>query len=518
MGVTADDIIAAKIVCQLKLAPGDVVRDALETIERHPRTKGIDILADLLSRGAIDRAGRTRARKYARLYALVRRDAAYMGIVERMRLVPKERLDEALRRAEAARYEPRLGEILIELGEIAPAQDQRLIDEVRTVLEREDARITEGYVRARFEGVGRAITKDRNALLDTGQFTIKKLFRSKESQRLARLAEAVRAEGDVSTGVRSFVDRPADRPTDRMPPPVKVHDGTTDPDLDDGIRKVGGYILIRRLDAGGDSEVHLARHPSQTHPVALRFFPKITRETRRRVESEALAGRIDHENVVRVHDSGEADGVLYVALEHVPGETLRAMLARDGPLEPARALPVFRQVALALDALHGAGILHQNLVPESVLVTAMAGGELRAKLGDFRLAELGAPPRPASRARSSDDASTTGGATTPGLPHADLHGLGCLLFEMLTAELPFPPAAEDDATPRLLGQTRRAREFPPSLEELVARLLTPDARERAPSAGHVVRAIDEVVLPTLGRRVDPARVGAQFQKIFRERS
>src|SRR5262249_61614001 len=92
------------------------------------------------------------------------------------------------------RSEPRVGRILIELGELAQAQDERIVAEVDEVLSREDRRVVDAYRREKFQGVARAITKDRNAQLDSGQFTIKKLFRSKESQRLAKLAEQGRRE------------------------------------------------------------------------------------------------------------------------------------------------------------------------------------------------------------------------------------------------------------------------------------------------------------------------------------
>jgi hypothetical protein len=503
---SAEDVIAAKIVCQLGLAPAETVRKALLTLDAQ-KESNLDLTVDLLSRGALDKNGRAKVRRYTKLYLSVRRDAVYQGIVERSRLVTKERLDTALSEAEQRKYEPRLGEILVRYGELTLEQDTRLLDEVAATLSREDGRVVESYRAAKFDGVARAITKDRNATLDTGRFTIRKLFRSKESQRLAKLAEVVKRETDK-------VGPPlTDKPTDRIgPAPEK-----SGSDRGEFVR-VGAYLLLRRLDPGGESELHLARHPKKTAPVALRLFPK---DSRGRYERESMAGRVLNEHVLRVHESGEVGDRLFLSLEYVAGETLKALLARESPLEVGRALAIFRQVALALDAVHQAGIVHGNVMSDAVLLGPAKDGVPFVKLAGFHSAR----PSKGREAQNADDTSLSPTLVSAGTASVvgDLLALGTLLFEILTGQRPktsggrLPPKnlVQARAETAQANGTKVGGQIPAALEELVARVISPERADRAATAGQIVKALDEVVKPALcGQPEDAARVGQAFRRIF----
>jgi hypothetical protein len=519
VAVTADDIIAGKIVCQLGLATVDVVRAALSSLDAQPGRGGPDVTVDLVSRGALDRDARTRVRRYVKLYAAVRRDAAYSAVIERQALVPKEKLDEAQRRAEEKRYEPRVGLILIELGELAQAQDERILGEVDEVLTREDRRVVDAYRREKFQGVARAITKDRNANLDSGQFTIKKLFRSKESQRLAKLAEQVRRE----SGAPPAPDRPTNRlqpfssemPTGRVGPPPGAGEATVQVGA---FEHVGPYLLLRRLDHGGETQLHLARHPSRAKPVALRLY-RLPTLPGGRFDREALACRLEHPNVVRVLEAAEAGSWAYIAHEYVPGETLAALIAREAPLAPERSARILRDVAAGLSALHEGEIVHGALETEAVLMATHTDGRPVARICHFREARLD----PRRHPPGSGPLAVTLASAQITTVVSDLRSLGALLFEMATGEP--APDERSDVAPRSIAETRgavlrvrglpsSAGDVPASFEELAARLLSPDPADRPRNAKIVVQALDEIVIPSFTKGEDRARIGAAFARVF----
>src|SRR5256885_1787674 len=102
----------------------------------------------------------------------------------------------------------------------------------------------------------------------------------------------------------------------------------------------------------------------------------------------ANASRIDHDRVARVFDFGETtDGMVYLAMEYVPGKTLKRLLADEGPMAPVRATNVVKQVAEGLDAAHRLQIVHRDLKPDNVMVIRDANGEERVKVVDFGIAK-----------------------------------------------------------------------------------------------------------------------------------
>ena len=159
------------------------------------------------------------------------------------------------------------------------------------------------------------------------------------------------------------------------------------------------------------------------------------------VESR-LAASLDHPNVVPIHDAGEADGQLYLAMRYVEGTDLKRLLRDEGPLEPSRAIAICSQIADALDAAHTRGLVHRDVKPSNVLLDE----EEHAYLADFGLTR-----------RLSDQAPDFDAGLSLGTPayvapeqiegaevdgRADQYSLACLLHECLTGEPPFPRTSE----------------------------------------------------------------------------
>ena len=274
--------------------------------------------------------------------------------------------------------------------------------------------------------------------------------------------------------------------------------------------RFGPYEILVALGAGGMGEVYRARDARLAREVALKVLPgelAAHLDRLRRFEQEArAASAISHPNLLTVFDIGEQDGVPYLVTELLEGETLRSRLER-GPLAAARAIDLTAQWARGLAAAHERGIVHRDLKPENLFLTR----DGHAKILDFGLAKVTAPPSPAEAATQVGGfPAPAGGAplpvTEPGLvfgtvaymspeqvrgqpadARSDLFALGVVLVETLTGRPPFrrDSAAETMAAilkeepPRLHTS---GVQVPPALERIVRRLLAKAPAERYPTA------------------------------------
>lgn len=135
----------------------------------------------------------------------------------------------------------------------------------------------------------------------------------------------------------------------------------------------GHYRLLRLIGKGGMGEVYEAEDTEKDRIVALKLLPEgVSHDPvfRKRLQREAhSAGRLQEPHVVPIHDYGEIDGVLFVDMRMITGSDLRRLLQNFGPMTPARAVAIVRQVASAIDAAHASGIMHRDVKPENILIT-----------------------------------------------------------------------------------------------------------------------------------------------------
>ncbi len=203
----------------------------------------------------------------------------------------------------------------------------------------------------------------------------------------------------------------------------------------------GRYHVESRIAQGGMATVYVALDRRLDRDVALKvmhqeltgdddFVSRFIREAR-------AAARLSHPNVVQVYDQGEDDGLLYLAMEYLPGRTLRESLTERGALTIRETLRVLEPVLDALAAAHRAGIVHGDVKPENVVLT----DDGRAKVADFGLARAGAatlntaaPGRLLGTAAYLAPELLTRGIADA---RADVYAVGILLYEMLTGRQPF---------------------------------------------------------------------------------
>ena len=241
--------------------------------------------------------------------------------------------------------------------------------------------------------------------------------------------------------------------------------------------EVAGYRVEGLLARGGMGVVYRAVHLGLERPVALKVIARELADREgfreRFLRESRLAARLDHPSVVPIFDSREVDGELIVAMRLIKGGDLRALIDREGPLEPHRALDLLAQVGDALDAAHAAGIVHRDVKPHNILVE----GD-RAYLSDFGLA------------KAFDESGSAGATSVVGTAHymspeqwrgdsigpaADVYSLGCVLYEAITGIAPFA-RAEADTEP----------EMPQGMEEAIRRAVAKDPGDRFRSAGELI--------------------------------
>jgi serine/threonine protein kinase len=259
------------------------------------------------------------------------------------------------------------------------------------------------------------------------------------------------------------------------------------------------YVLGESLGSGGMGEVYLAHDKVLDREVALKVLRSHyagDEEFAERFRREARsAASLSHPNIVQVYDRGETgDGTSYITMEYVPGGTLKEQIERRGPFGARETAAVGAQVADALGAAHEWGVIHRDIKPQNVLVSA--SGDL--KVTDFGLARV------ASAVTSSASGAIFGTAGYispeqalggPVGPRSDLYSLGVILYEMLTGELPF--TADNSIAVCMKHVTEPLRppkhlnpEISDGMNALVVKLLAKDPAGRYASATELLDDLD----------------------------
>ncbi len=256
---------------------------------------------------------------------------------------------------------------------------------------------------------------------------------------------------------------------------------------------IGRYQVVRLLGQGGMGAVYEVRDPQLGRTLALKLIragaASRTATGRFMREAELLA-KLSHPGVVRVHELGQSPEGPYLIEELIPGVDLAGRIEESGALEPLVAARLVRDLADALEAVHALGILHRDLKPANVMLRAGTGAPV---LLDFGLARevdsetltktgalLGTPAYMAPE-------QARGSATRELTPAVDVHGLGTILYQALTGELPFDGDSQfevlakvlttDPTWPRALNPA-----VPAALDAICRRCLAKDPAARYPSA------------------------------------
>jgi predicted Ser/Thr protein kinase len=261
-----------------------------------------------------------------------------------------------------------------------------------------------------------------------------------------------------------------------------------------------GYRIERRLGRGGMGIVYLAIEEALERKVALKLIsPDAASDEvfRTRFAHESrIAASIEHPNVVPIYSAGEEEGIPYIAMRFVSGSDLGRRVAGGNRLEPAHAAALIAQVGNGLDAIHAAGLVHRDVKPANVLLSGREGAE-HAYITDFgvarNVAETSGLTKTGRFIGTLDYVAPEQISGAKVDARSDVYALGCLLFKLLSGDVPFP---KDDEAGRLYAHLHEsppspsvfAPEVPKELDEVVIRALSKDADDRYPSAGDLGRA------------------------------
>jgi protein kinase-like protein len=281
-------------------------------------------------------------------------------------------------------------------------------------------------------------------------------------------------------------------------------EGSSDRDGSRSGRKfIEGFELIRKLGEGGMGGVYLARQISMDRMVALKVLRKtLSRDgdyVSRFIREARLAGKLDHENIVRAIGVGESNGYHYLVMDYVEGENLYDLIPENGGFEEHQALELVLQVAQALDYAHSHGIVHRDIKPDNVLVDEKGV----AKLTDLGLAR-------------QVDAGTrlTQTGVTMGTPHyispeqargdrqvdirSDIYSLGATLYHLVTGRPPFDgSSAAVIMTKHLTEQVPWPQDVSPDLSKdcclVIAKMMAKEPEDRYQTPAELISDLELVL-------------------------
>src|ERR1700761_3267387 len=269
-------------------------------------------------------------------------------------------------------------------------------------------------------------------------------------------------------------------------------------DLSPGAIVDNRYKVLSRLGAGGMADVFLAEDQQLGRKIALKLLhrrfaadPDFVERFRR--EAQAAAG-LQHPNVVSVYDRGSFDGTYYIAMEYLPGRSLKQLIRQEAPLDPVRTIDITIQILKAARFAHRRGIIHRDLKPHNVIIDEAD----HAKVTDFGIARAGASDMTETgsimgTAQYLSPEQAQGHAVSAG---SDLYSIGVVLYEMLTGRVPFD--AESAVTIALKHVSEAPPPMsainpsvPPELEQVVMWALNKNPVDRPANADQFITALEQ---------------------------
>jgi serine/threonine-protein kinase len=261
----------------------------------------------------------------------------------------------------------------------------------------------------------------------------------------------------------------------------------------------GRYRVLSRLGSGGMADVYLAEDQLLGRRLAVKVLHHHFAEDqefveRFRREASSAAG-LSHPNIVGIFDRGEWDGTYYIAMEYVPGNSLKALVREQGPLEPVVAIDLVMQILQAARFAHARGVIHRDLKPHNVILDE----DGRARVTDFGIAQAGASDMTLTgsimgTAQYLSPEQAQGHAVSAS---SDLYSIGVILYELLTGVVPF----DGDTAVAIAFKQVSAQPLPPSavnpavpaaLDQIVLRALAKDPAARYASAEEFILALRSV--------------------------
>lgn len=262
---------------------------------------------------------------------------------------------------------------------------------------------------------------------------------------------------------------------------------------------LGDYIITAPIAQGGTAQVFQAVHRFllRDHAVKVLPFDKTTPEAVSKFRDEYRhQARLDHSNVVRIHDAGEDSGAHYLVMEYVPGADLRRLVRSKGALPFREAASIIGKAALGLDHVHQCGLIHRDVRPGKILVTPAGEAKVACLGRAITLHELQSDSR-AGRIVGSADYLSPEQIISPRdvSAVADVYSLGCTLYYAITGKVPYPGGNDANKARRHLTEQpwhprRFDEQIPEKFVEVVADMMEKDPQKRISTMSEVAARLE----------------------------
>lgn len=271
--------------------------------------------------------------------------------------------------------------------------------------------------------------------------------------------------------------------------------------MDGSTLAVSHYRIVQKLRSGGMGEIYLAEDSVLPRVVALKVLPGERRGDRvaqqRFMREARAASALSHPNIARIYEAGEVDGRMFIAMEYVDGDTLEARIAR-GPLSTAEIVRIAAQLVSALEDAHAHGVVHRDLKPSNIMLTSRGD----VKVLDFGLARFHDSDQSADDATAWKTESGLVMGTVPYMspeqalgkavdPRSDIFSLGAVLYQLVTARLPFGGATQAEMLLRITTSqpepmARFNYDLPLELERIIRKCLEKEPDRRYQTAAELL--------------------------------
>jgi Tol biopolymer transport system component/serine/threonine protein kinase len=265
---------------------------------------------------------------------------------------------------------------------------------------------------------------------------------------------------------------------------------------------LGQYHILEELGRGGMAVVYKAYQPALERYVAVKVLPReLTFDdefVERFLREARAAARLNHSNIVTIHDVGQVDGTYFIVMEYLDGASLTGLLNRQAPLTPQRATQIVSQVALALDYAHQQGFVHRDIKPGNILLDAQGV----PKLTDFGIVKAAEGTRLTQTGTLLGTPEYMSPEQARGLGverRTDIYSLGVVAYEMLSGRVPF----SGDTMAVLHAHAYEQPDLsvlPRGVQDVVGKALAKDPRRRYGSGEAFARALEQTLA---GRSTGP---------------
>ncbi len=519
-----DDLLSARIVYAQRPELRNVLADRLKGLAASADQDGYrTLVGDLRREGLLNDE---QAEFVSSLVGRTRRGRAlgvYTQLLSTHAQISREDVEVSIRGLGDSASPTLLGDALVARGLADSQTVARLRFRAKQVLDHDEGQQIQNYLsRQSAESASTLV----GGAVQEGEDTETALGEARIPTGVYRM-ELVMPTSAEATGIidRASVDLtpPLEIVAPRFPIPEWVN--TNDPLVGTG---VGKYRILGRVGAGAMGTVYLSDADEREQPICLKLLSgRATPEAQARFKREILANSFfSHENVIDVYDAGVTPkGRYFLAMEFFDGGDLEHLLKSEGSISLRQTLMIARQILLALEGAHGAGIVHRDVKPANILV---APGGTTAKLMDFGIALIKDLGEFKEKVFESDAGGVTGtpeylapeqAFRDPVGPASDLYSLGMVIYRCIAGRLPFEcetvtgwVSSHMTEDPLPLAKAAPDAEFPSALQTLLDRLFVKDPKRRVQSAKVVLEALDAIAMSLGGGR--KSRLFGKFRRGF----